>query len=272
MINGNIDWSGGCGNLASAVLLFAKTCGLVPDTTTQARVWQVNVKEEIQIVERNDVVTIAGVPGRSKAIELSFMGNPEKSLLPTGNVVDDLNGTTCTLIQGSNPTIFVSSIDPALPPQDAKESEIDSWIEEIRRKGAQMMGIPCTDALRLSFVDKPRAYTDTTGRMVKEEDHDIRARITAMAGGRRFHHAFTGTGSANLAIAFLIPGSVVNQTISAQASSPSVPFAERTVRIGHPGGVMDVTPRVEFHPSKGWRGSVKLVRTARLLMKGLVHA
>ena len=87
--------------------------------------------------------------------------------------------------------------------------------------------------------------------------------------GHRVHHAFTGTGSINVAAAALIPGTVPNMAMKkAAASSDAV---QCVVQIGHPGGVMNVLAQSRVLPHDGWTAlSAGFRRTARVLMKGEV--
>jgi 2-methylaconitate cis-trans-isomerase PrpF len=81
---------------------------------------------------------------------------------------------------------------------------------------------------------------------------------------REFHHAITGTGAQNLAIAANIPGSVVHG-----AKKMWTPGSE--VQIGHPSGKMGITALVDFNSKVGWRSlGVGFLRTARILFRGSV--
>lgn len=264
MKSGDIDWSGSCGNLGSAVLDVGKAMGLIGCQTRKVRVWQVNVEEEMIVEEGAERVSIPGVPGTSPAIHLSFLGNPNRPLLPTGNPVDRLlDGTFCTLIAGSNPTIFLpqSYHDAHIMPST---SDVDffTWIDQIRVQGARMMGIHVSDALRVAFVQMPHDYKTSQGLPIKRTDCDVFSRITTPS--RRFHHAHTGTGAVNVAIASRIPGTIISDCVSPSNR------ASNTVRVAHLGGVMPIDVSVERSANERWTSKVTLLRTARVLMKGAI--
>ena len=133
-----------------------------------------------------------------------------------------------------------------------------------------MLGIELSSAMRVVLVAPPRDYTASDGSRVAASDADLCAWVTT--DGHRIHHAFTGTGSINLAAAAAAAGSVPHQLLRPAAAAAVAPAP---LRIGHPGGVMEVVAEVE--PARGSsarRYSVReagFFRTARFLMTGEVH-
>lgn len=300
-----IDWSGSCGNLASALGLFALQEGGFEDCydlvtgssegthsprKKAVRVWQENQGYEMQITLTNpaeqsslsagDLISIPGVPGASPPILVEFKditAGSQSGLFPTGNVKDfitlDDGETVCaTLVAGANPTIIASPSALALHgaelPSQISYGSIAKRIEELRRAGASAMGIDVTDALRVAWVSPPRSYEESSGQMVSAEHVDLLSRITTPG---RVHHAHTGTGAINVAVAAAVPGTVANSVLS--SSGNTSPKSQQVVRIGHPGGVMQCTASVELEPAGGiWRvKAAGFVRTARYLMSGFVH-
>ena len=115
--------------------------------------------------------------------------------------------------------------------------------------------MPLTDGVRVAWVSSGDADTHT----------HITARITTEG---RVHHAFTGTGALNLAIAAQVPGTIPFQVLDHESlAQPSKPV----LRIGHPAGGMDVSAHVTQVEGTWTVVSAGFVRTARLLFSGVVH-
>ncbi len=78
------------------------------------------------------------------------------------------------------------------------------------------------------------------------------------------HHAFTGTGAVALAVASILPGTLVHQLLGGRLISGD------EVRIGHAAGVMAVGASVVEEDNR-WRvEKAVLRRSARRLMEGWV--
>ena len=69
------------------------------------------------------------------------------------------------------------------------------------------MGIPLTDAVRVSWVKSPINYTTSNGLQIESTDIDFAGCISTPG---RVHHAFTGTGAINAGSLACIDGTVVN--------------------------------------------------------------
>ncbi len=107
-----------CGNLLAGVGPFAIEEGLVAgnDATTNVRIWMENTQslavESVQTprgrVLYEGVAHIDGVPGTHAPINIEFLdvaGSTCGSLLPTGNVVDVVEGIRVTCIDNGMPVI-----------------------------------------------------------------------------------------------------------------------------------------------------------------------
>ena len=75
------------------------------------------------------------------------------------------------------------------------------WVEVdgLRAEAAALLGIELSSAMRVVLVAPPHDYTASDGSRVAASDADLCAWVTT--DGHRIHHAFTGTGSINLAAA-----------------------------------------------------------------------
>ena len=289
---GVIDYSGNCGNLSSAVGVFAVEQGLVAPTEpiTRVRVWQANLDKAMRIHVPSDgkrAITpgdyeIAGVPGTGAAIRVEFLDpgdGPGGNALPTGNAQDELSIegmglVSVSLINAGNPTVivqpeFLGLTGTELPERINSNLDLLERVEAIRCAASVAMNL-CPDLFaareqagtpKLACVCAPRPYRATDGTGIRAGQIDVCARIFSMG---RLHHAFTGTGAIALAVAAAIPGTLV-----AECLLKDVPT--QTLRIGHSAGVMDAQALMYGDNELGRPRSASILRTARTLMSGHVH-
>jgi probable AcnD-accessory protein PrpF len=292
-----IDWSGNCGNLTSAVGPYAIAQGLLKaarDGTAVVRIWQANIQKRIishvpmkdgEVVEDGDF-KFDGVTFPAAEIRLEFLdpgGDSEDAsrpggMFPTGNVVDHLDvpgfgRLTATLINAGNPTIFVDAESLGLRGGEMQASINDNAAllarcEALRAEAAVRMGLAATPAEaterrphtpKLAFVAPPRPYVASSGRRVESSMIDLTARILSMG---KLHHAMTGTGAVAIAVAAVIPGTVVNRLTAIRGSGE--------IRFGHPSGVTTVGAEAELRDGEWGVTRVMISRSARRLMEGHV--
>ncbi len=287
-----IDYGGNCGNISSAVGPYAIDEGLVPatDPVTTVRIWQTNTRKRIiahvptsggaHQVEGD--YAIDGVPGTGAKIRLEFLepgGSMTGSLLPTGQAVESLDvpgvGTvTVSLVDAANPVVFVRPADLGLsgtemPERVDGDPDLLRRIEAIRAHAAVRMGLARSpeDATakspgvpKLAFASAPATYASTSGGAVDVNAIDVAARIMSMG---RLHRSYALTGAICTAVASLIDGTVVHAVARPAQGS------ERTVRIGHPAGVIEAGAQVARRDGTWTAEKVVTRRTARRLMEGV---
>lgn len=289
-----IDWSGNCGNLSAAVGMFALCRGLLTapaDGSATIRIWQANVKETIvahcpvrdgQPVEEGEF-RLAGVAFPGSLITLDFLDpGGGATVLPTGRPKDRLEVTgwgsiDVSLINAGNPTIFMRAADLGLSGSENRsefnrDANLLARCEVIRAHGAVAMGLAASPAEatahrphtpKLAFIAPAHDYRASDGVTVAANDTDLVARILSMGA---LHHAFTGTGAVALAVAAMLPGTLVWETIANRLT------AGNEVRIGHAAGVMVISATVAEEQGQ-WRAEkVTFRRSARRLMEGWVLA
>jgi 2-methylaconitate cis-trans-isomerase PrpF len=252
--DGVIDWKGACGNISSAVLLYAKLNGWIQESVNSAVVLQVNNGMKLRITHTDELVQVPGIFGNSSAVHIELLDeSAERNVLPTQNAMDQIDGIPCTLVHFANPCVIVNY-------SDVQSILSQEWVDHFRIQAAEKMGIELTEAFRIAFIEPPKAFQDSSGNHVQSSEMDFFARITTPS--RLFHHALTSTGSANLAISALIPGTLTHQMIS------HANLGTEKIRIGTLAGVIDLYPRV-LNPKHGiWIASVMMKRTCRALMQG----
>ncbi len=289
-----VDWSGNCGNLTAAVGPFAIAQGLVDaprDGIAIVRIWQANIGAKIiahvpmksgEVVEEGDF-ELDGVTFPAAEIRIEFLdpgGDGDDAggaMFPTGNAIDvlDVPGVgpiEMTMINAGNPAIFIDAASLGLHGSELQrdvngDSALLQKAEAIRSHASVRMGLAATaeDATRLrphtpklAFVSKPASYVASSGKAIDASTLDINARIFSMG---KLHHAMTGTGAVAIAVAAVIPGTVVNRL---------VPESKGSVCFGHPSGSLRVGAEAELRDGV-WRVTKAVMsRSARRLMEGFV--
>lgn len=293
-----VSLKGNCGNISSGVGPFAIEKGLVEgvEPITKVRIFNTNtnkiIEEEVPFANGSVVYdgdyAIAGVPGTASPLKLSFVepagSMPQEigqgQLLPTGNVVDTLDvpglgELEVSIVDAANPLVFVKAKDISLRGDELPE-EIDQsekWLElleRIRGVAAVKLGL-CSDYRKsawetpgipkMTFVAEAADYVTTSGEKIAKEDIDLLSRMMSM---QKTHPNYAMTGAMCTAAAAVIPGSVVNQVLRKD-------WNKKTLRIAHPGGVIDAgvsyeetQDGVKIHSTFGYR-------TAKLLMDGVAY-
>jgi 2-methylaconitate cis-trans-isomerase PrpF len=288
-----VDYRGNCGNCSSAVGPFAIDEGLVPLPAagfTGERVVRIHNTNTAKLIVAHVPVAggeaavegdfeLAGVPGRGARIALDFLdpgGAVSGRLLPTGTARETIDGLEASLVDATNPMVFVRARDLGLagtePPEaiDADRA-LAARLEAIRVEGGKRMGVVDSAAVpKIALVAGPAAFTARDGTRRAAEETDVVARVISMGS---CHRAFALTSAMCLAVAARIPGTVV---ASAARSAPAVggPSEKRggsDIRIGHPSGVLPIAAAVGDRGGEPWAERVTVYRTARRLMEGFVR-
>ncbi|MGM0865778.1 MAG: 2-methylaconitate cis-trans isomerase PrpF family protein [Bacillota bacterium] len=283
----NIDYNVTCGNMASAVGLFAVEEGLVKinEGMTRVKIYNTNTKRVMEVevpVKDGHVIyegdfAIAGVSGTGSCIMVNFLdfgGSYTGDLLPTGNVVniiqlEDGSMVEVTIIDVGNILVFLHASDIGLKgielSGEINKPSLQTRIEEVRVKCGRLIGLfqegevvtPETHALpKVAIISPATGYTDENGEVVKSDNIDIVARYIAMG---TLHRAFAVGGAIGLGTACKIPGSLPHSLISE---------GKDEINIGHPTGtiLVHVSVREENSTYKLVRGGIG--RTARRIMEG----
>ena len=292
-----IDWSGNCGNLTAAVGPFAIAQGLVAgvprDGIAMVRIWQANINAKIvahvpvrdgAVAEEGDF-ELDGVTFPAAEIKIEFLdpsgeGDDDGAggMFPSGSPVDVLEvpgvgPVELTMINAGNPAIFVDAATLGLAGNELQRDingnqELLQKVETIRAHAAVRMGLaksaeeasqlrPHTP--KLAFVAKPTGYVASNGKHIDAATLDINARIFSMG---KLHHAMTGTGAIAIAVAAVIPGTVVHRLMTGQANGK--------VRFGHPSGSLAVGAEAEQRDGAWVVTKAVMSRSARRLMEGVV--
>lgn len=286
-----VSTGGNCGNMLAGVGPFAIMMGLVRarEPVTKVRIFVTNigqvvtasvpVKDGAPQVEGD--CEIAAVPDTGARILLDFgdcSGSVSGRLLPTGAAADKValpgGAATVSLVDAATPFVFVPAAQIGasgveLPDQILADAAMMRNLEAARAWAAETLGLVERAALataqspnipRVMMIAPPQDYMTTSGTLVREAEVDIVVRQMAM---QRPHRALAVTGAVCAAVASTIDGTTPWQI----ARSPG-----GRLRIGHPGGVLDVVATTVRDPSGELRvGMAATERTARLIMSGSLH-
>ena len=295
-----VDYKGNCGNCSSAVGPFAiderlvklehpgftgETVVRIHNTNTRKLVVaHVPVKDGEAAVEGD--FELAGVPGRGARIALDFLdpgGAGTGRLLPTGTPRETLDGLEASLVDATNPVVFVRAKDVGLAGTETPQAidadrALAARLEAIRVEAARRMGIPGSAAVpKIALVAPPAPFAALDGVRYGPDGVDVVARVISMGN---CHRAFALTAAMCLAVAARIQGTVVSECASGAGSrlsqathGPSRSGGPRSndVRLGHPSGVLPIDATVGVRDGAPWAERVTVYRTARRLMEGHVR-
>jgi hypothetical protein len=225
---------------------------------------------------------ISGVPGTGGKIALHFSnpgGAVTGKLFPTGNVVDTLDvpqlgSIRCTVIDAANPLVLVAARDLGLTGIEIEEidnrPDIRDRLEAIRSRAAVLMGCAASveeaslnwpTVPRIAFVSAPQPYTDLNGTQIDSTKIDLVARVISMGA---LHKAFAVTSAIPAAGAARVKGTIIDELLGHAA------LDKEFVRLGHPGGVIEVGVELKGQGAGCTYAKAILGRTARRLMEGYV--
>ncbi len=313
-----VDYAGNCGNCSSAVGPFAIDEKLVAVTgsNTVVRIHNTNTKKlivaHVPVKDGEAAVEgdfeLPGVPGRGAKIALDFLdpgGAVTGQLLPTGHPRDVVAGVEASLVDATNPVVFVRARDLGLtggemPPAVDADRALVARLEAIRVAAAGLMGVPGSPAVpKIAVVAPAASFTTLDGRAWGAGDADLLARVISMGA---CHRAFALTAAMCLAVAARIDGTVVAECVRSsvgpheatphreqpgsrrhasrpeRAAGSHAPGSSRArgarsnnMRLAHPSGVLPIAATVAARDGRPWAERVTVYRTARRLMEGFVR-
>lgn len=266
-----VDTTPNCGNILAGIGPFALARGLVKanDPRTIVRVRTLNTGTiadlELQIekgqAKAEGTARIDGVPGTSAPIAISFLdteGSVCGALLPTGRVVDVIDGIPCTLIDNGMPVIVLRASDVDRTGYESvealnKDNVLKARLERIRLAAGPLMNLgDVTDKVvpKIALVAPPSAGGALSTRSFIP--HECHAAIGVFA-------------AVSVATAAALPGSPA-------ASVAVMPQGrERIVSVEHPTGEFSVSLTVGGTEQAPRVEKAGLVRTARILMDGTAY-
>ena len=290
-----IDYKSNCGNMTAATAPFAVEEGLVEHLTepiTTVHMFNLNTNKYIDVTvpvkdgqfDNEGTCAIAGVEGTAGELKVNFLdpaGSKTGRLFPTGKEKETLElpegQIEATILDVSNPIVLVRAGDlgltgTELPAQVDANRAVSAKLEAIRGAACVKLGFAkdlqdATDhspaVPKVGFVSEPQTYTDISGKTVSAREMDICARVISVF---KCHKACPLTAASAISVAAQVPGTIVRE-LAKDADGKSL-------RIGHPSGVMTLFPYVEGaeKPLEEIKVTgVAVQRTARRIMDGTVY-
>lgn len=265
-----VDVTPTCGNMLAGVGPFAIERGLVPakDPVTPVKIYMVNTGNVAvahvptpggQVSYEGDA-SIAGVPGRSAAIRIDFLdteGSVCGTLLPSGRVLDEIEGVEATLIDNGMPVVVLRAADfgktgHETPAELDADKEFKTRLERIRVVAGERMGLGDVRSRvvpKMTLIAPPKEEGNLTTRTFIPH---------------KCHAAIGVLGAVTVGTACVVPGSIA-------AGIASLPDgAVKRVSVEHPTGELAV--ELEVAEAQGGLKVVRasLIRTARALFRGEV--
>ena len=280
-----IDWSVNCGNMSSALPLWAIDTGLLQgaaDGNCEIEIKNTNTGvltvARMKQDEHGQFVTarIPGVNGAYPSVDLflqSPVGNKTGALLPTGSVMDVVAGHEVSCVDVAVPMVIaLASSFGKTGHEPIAELEADPtfmgalrevWIESglkmrLRRRDGELM--------TRADIEKSETIQKVCIIGAPRDGGNIAARYFTPQTG---HASMAVSGGCCLAAACLIPGTVAHR-LATGITPPGQAFTDVEVSIENPAGSLDATVVAALVDGQIDIKSAAYRRSAQILMRGYV--
>ena len=268
---GRVDTTPNCGNMLAGVGPFALETGLVKveGETTVVRVRMLNTGNLCELIVQtpNGAVTydgdaqIDGVPGTSAPIVCNYLdvaGSVCGSLLPTGQLIDTVDGVEVTCVDNGMPVVVLRAEDLGItgyesPQELDANAALKAQLESIRLQVGPRMNLGDVEnkvVPKMSLISAARAGGHVNTRTFIPRD---------------CHAAIGVLGAVSVATVCILPGTVATGI----ADVPGGPVKQMSVE--HPSGEFSVTLDVDGRDEKPEVRKAGLLRTARLIFRGEIQ-
>ena len=237
-----------CGNLLAGVGPFAVERGLAL-AGRPVRIRMVNSDSTATARFPGEEVAISGVPGTAPAVLLDFEDTEgANGLLPTGNLVDVIDGVPVTCVDNGMPVVVARAADFGISGHEpisrlADDLSLRGRIQELRLHAARLMGVEDTTSVPKTTLVSPPA--------------DGGSICTRTFIPLKLHTSIGVLGAVSVATALMLDGAVGHELFT----GPS------RVDVEHPTGHLEVEVELD---SDGRVRRSGVVRTARKLFDGKV--
>lgn len=266
-----VDTKPNCGNILAGIGPFAIERSLVPAEASQTRVrirtlnTGTMVEAVVQTpggqVEYEGVEHIDGVPGTAAPIAINFLdaaGSVCGVLLPTGNQVDEICGIPVTCIDNGMPVVVLAASELGCTGYEScvdleRNASMRAKLEQIRLEAGIRMGLGDVTAAaipKMVLVAPPR-----NGGVIS----------TRSFLPHKCHEAIGVFGAVSVATACIMPQSPAYVLAQLPAGQ------HQRMQMEHPTGIFEIAMEIGGTAEFPVVQSVGLIRTARVLMDGVVR-
>ncbi|MBK6007065.1 PrpF protein [Ramlibacter ginsenosidimutans] len=281
--HGRIDWSVNCGNMSSALQLWAIDCGLAPFEPAGTHTLEIR-NTNTGVLTTSRMVSVAGggfvtadipgVMGRHPAVDL-FLHHPAGArtgaLLPTGSAVDVIDGVPVSCVDVAVPMVIARAADFGKTAHEsirdlAADEEFLRRFKNIWVQAGLRMKLRRKDGREMTEEDIARSETVPKACIIgaPRGTGDLSVRYLTP---QTVHGSMAVTGGCCLAAATLIPGSVAHDIAGKQAGPTD---EEIQVGIENPAGVLGTTVVARMQNGNLEIRSAAYQRSAQVLLAGYV--
>ena len=257
-----------CGNILAGVVPFAVECGMIKanNPTTSARVNMVNTGGICEVtvqtpggkVNYEGDAKVDGVPGTAAPIICNYLGTAGSTcgtLLPTGNLIDIVDGIEVTCIDNGMPEVIIRASDLGItgyemPAKLEANNVLKNKLESIRLQIGPKMNLG--DVKDLTVPKMCMVSPPLNGGTI-----NTRTFIPHIC-----HEAIGVLGAVSIATACVLKGTVMDGIADAHD--------KHNLSIEHPTGEFTVCLDITNKNSNIIINQAGVIRTARLLSKGEV--
>jgi len=266
----SVDTTPNCGNILAGVGPFAVESGLVRviDDHTSVTVHMVNSGKLCEqrlctpggrMIYTGDA-RIDGVPGSAAPVICNYLdvaGSICGSLLPTGNVKDEIDGIELTCIDNGMPVVVIRAVDLGVSGYETvEELDTNNHLRE------QLESIRLQIGPRMNLGDVSRKAVPKMCLVSKAVNGGLVNTRTFIP--HKCHTAVGVLGAVSAATACILPGSVTEGLVTPPQG------ALKQLSVEHPTGEFSVTLDVDESKEPPVIRRAGLLRTARLLSRGVL--
>jgi len=280
-----IDWSVNCGNLSSALPLWALDVGLV--SVAAGETADISIRNSnTGVISTGRIgrgadgalvrASIPGVDGEFPSVDLFLhhpVGAKTGQLLPTGQVVDLIDGRVVSCVDVAVPMVIALASDFGKTAHESlAELQSDhafmSQLRDVWVAAGLRMGLRRRDGELMSADELARSETQPKVCIVGPPKGDGNIAVRYFTP-QSLHASMAVSGGCCLAAAALIPGSVAWQ-VAKGLDAPSGEFADIEVAIENPAGILATTVVARECEGRLEVDSAAYRRTAQVLLRGHV--
>lgn len=280
-----IDWSVNCGNLSSALPLWALDVGLA--SVAAGETADISIRNSnTGVISTGRIgrgadgtlvrASIPGVDGEFPSVDLFLhhpVGAKTGQLLPTGQVVDRIDGRAVSCVDVAVPMVIALASDFGKTAHESlAELQSDhafmSQLRDVWVAAGLRMGLRRRDGELMSADELARSETQPKVCIVGPPKGDGNIAVRYFTP-QSLHASMAVSGGCCLAAAALIPGSVAWQ-VAKGLDAPSGEFADIEVAIENPAGILATTVVARECEGRLEVDSAAYRRTAQVLLRGHV--